>query len=222
MSAALPMPRNINMGKAPWLFLFLLFFGACAHSPPRNKMNELESKYKVGDFVEYKFSGTYRETPIFLREEVIEKVGLQLTILVEKIAGGSKTTWKQIVVDTEENQRSNRVERLLEISETGADLELKNTNNGDLLRLFSGTFLDIKSPMKNITSANSKILVCGVEYPVTIIRGSQEVGGKTYDFEAYESDLFVWKHLGASYKRNGELFYRAEVVNCGAPIRKEI
>ena len=172
------------------------------------------SKYRVGDFVEYKYSGSFLTQPLFLNEEVIEKLGNQLTILVHLKISTKERRWKQFVTDTPENKKSNHVDRLVQISSSGREIDLPNQNNEDLLSLYQGTYFIPDGPPTNLAVGRTSVFVCGSKVDAKKTHGQQKIGGKEYFFETYESEDFPWTHIGAEYALGGTTFYKVEVTRC--------
>lgn len=172
-----------------------------------------ESRYRVGDFVIYRYSGSYLTIPVILTEKVIDKSENQLTIEVHWKSGDQKRTWKQVVTDTPENQKSNRVDRLLELRD-GKEISLENRDNADLYRLFQGTYVVLDEPIRDAMTQASEMIVCGNQVRVVTRSGTQVVSGKKYHVDEYESSDFLWNHLGASYVGTDGTYYKAEVIDC--------
>lgn len=173
------------------------------------------SRYKIGDLVEYRYSGPFQKDLIFLTEEIIEKNGNQLTILVHLKNSVEERKWKQFVTDTIKNQKNNKIDRLVEILASGKEVELLNRNNSDLFRLYRGTYLSPDGPAENVVIDDVELNVCGQKIIAKRTRGKQRVKGKVYSFENFESEDFVWKHIGSQYTADGDIFYKVEVTHCG-------
>jgi hypothetical protein len=105
-----------------------------APAPSRGAPNE--TKYKVGDFVVYRFSGAYSEKPVEMREEVIEIKGNRLAIDVKATRGRETRHWIQVVTDTEENQRKSIVDELYVVRPDGTRQRIPNEQNAGLIRLY--------------------------------------------------------------------------------------
>lgn len=191
-------------------------FGCATSNKQESSTSVIQgSKYKVGDFIEYRYSGAFRENPILLTEEVIAKTGTLLTILVHLKSSTEERKWKQIVTDSPENQRSNKVDRLIEVLSPTTEVELLNKGNSDLLRLYRGTYLTPDGPAINVTIDRIELSVCGQKVLAKRTRGQQSVNHKVYTFESYESDDFLWTNIGSQYTAGSEVFYKAEVTRCG-------
>lgn len=172
------------------------------------------SRYEVGDYVAYRFSGSFRESPVLLSEEVIAKDGDHLTFLVRWTSGAQRRAWMQSVTDTPENERDNRVDRLVEILSSGEAVPLANAGNADLLRLYAGTYLRPDAPPHDVRQEAVVVTVCGRKVRAQRTRGRQAVAGKDYEFEEDVSPDFLWTRVGARYGQGEDLLYRADVVRC--------
>jgi hypothetical protein len=172
------------------------------------------SKYEVNDFIEYKYSGSFRKDPIKLTEEIIEKNGNQLVILVHLKSSSEERTWKQFVTDTPENQKNNKVDRLIEVLPGNKELILANTKNADLFRQYRGTYIIPDGPPQNMKTDTVELSVCGKKFMTMRTRGQQRVNGGNYSFENYESEDFLWNHIASKYTSGEKNFYKVEVVRC--------
>jgi hypothetical protein len=98
------------------------------------------SRYDPGDYVVYKYYGTYRPEPVILTKKVMSRNGSSVEMLVEWKSGAKNRAWKEFITDTPYNRANNIVDRLVSL-EGGRETELANSENSDLFRLYEGTYL---------------------------------------------------------------------------------
>ena len=107
-----------------------------------------QSRYVLGDYVEYEYAGSYSVRPTLLRERVTLVDGLQLEIEVTAKRGTEHRSWIQVVTDTEANRTRNIVAELYEVID-GQRVRLENRSNADLMRLYSWTLPDCGPPRES-------------------------------------------------------------------------
>ena len=89
--------------------------------------------YRIGDFVEYRYSGSFSSAPVRLVEEVTEQPGSRLTLTVTASRGQEEMKWVQVVTDTVENQKAEKIDELY-LVEDGVRRKLGNAGNRDIYR----------------------------------------------------------------------------------------
>lgn len=198
------------MKRAAALAALILFFCGCS------SMKEEASRYAAGDFVAYRYSGSYRKEPITLTEKVLSKEGNKLCILVVWKSGAETRTWKQFVTDTAYNRTNNIVDRLV-LVENGIEKELPNRENVDLFRLYDGTFLMPQRPPELVKEEVKSVSVCGRQYNCRVKTYRTRVSGQRATMTVAESADFTWTTVYSRYEAlHGGVLYSAEVTGCGS------
>ncbi|OGS51958.1 MAG: hypothetical protein A3J79_00815 [Elusimicrobia bacterium RIFOXYB2_FULL_62_6] len=173
------------------------------------------SKYEAGDYVVYRYSGSYRPEPVILTEQVLSKNGNKLEILVEWSSGKEARAWKQFVTDTPFNRKNNTVDRLV-LLDGGKETELPNEGNADLFKLYEGTFLIPQRPPHHVKERRERLKIGGTEYLCDVKEYDTKVLNKRAVMKSAECADFLWTHAGAEYRDlKGELIYGAEVLEHG-------
>lgn len=173
------------------------------------------SRYEAGDYVVYKYSGSYRPEPVFLTEKVLSRTGNKLEILVEWKSGKEFRAWKQFVTDTPFNRKNNIVDRLLWL-DAGQETELANENNADLFKLYEGTFLMPQRSPHNLKEKRERLKIGGTGYLCDVKEYDTKVLNKRARMKSVESAEFLWTRAGAEYRdEKGGLIYGAEVLEHG-------
>lgn len=189
------------------LLCFSAFFG-CKAMPET-------SKYEAGDYVVYKYSGSYRPEPVILTEKVLSKNGNKLEILVEWKSGKEARAWKQFVTDTPFNQKNNIVDRLVQLG-GGKEIELPNEGNADLFKLYEGTFLIPQRPPHHVKERRESLKIGGKDYLCDVKEYETKVLNKRATMKSAESAEFLWTHAAAEYRDlKGGLIYGMEVLEHG-------
>jgi hypothetical protein len=195
------------------LLVTVLLLG-CA--PAKSASDAPQSRYRKGDFVHYRYSGTYTPAPVDLTEQVTDQHDLLLAIEVVATRGSERRNWVQIVTDTPFNQKNNVVDELY-IVENGARRKLKNVNNNDLYVLYDWTNVVPEGIPTGLSEADVDRTIGGTKYRCHARRGKSHLKGKPVRFEEVECADFLWTHADATYtdEASGEIAYKAEVVDVG-------
>ncbi len=157
------------------------------------------SKFEVGDYVVYKYSGSYRHEPILLTEKVLSKTeGNKLEILVEWKSGNETRAWKQYVTDTPYNRSNNIVDRLVKIDGTN-EIELPNKDNQDLYKLYEGTYL-MTQRVPHLIREEKKSMQAGPgSYLCRIRTYETKALGKRVEMTVADSEEFKWTNVSSCY-----------------------
>ena len=126
----------MRLPSRPHPCVLVLGLVACAGAPPAPSSAAVEprTRYRVGDFVVYRYSGAFTTAPVELREEVRAQEGERLRIDVTLARGSERSRWVQVLTDTPENQRNNVIDALYELVNEHA-VRLDNVDNRDAFRL---------------------------------------------------------------------------------------
>lgn len=197
--------------RALWLTVLLL---GCA--PAKSASDAPQSRHRKGDFVHYRYSGTYTVAPVDLVEQVTDQHNLLLAIEVRATRGTESRNWVQIVTDTEFNQKNNVVDALY-IVENGARRKVKNVNNNDLYVLYDWTYVVPEGVPTALGEADVERTIGGAKYACHARRGKTHLKGKPVRFEEVDCKDFLWMHADSTFtdEASGEIAYRAEIVEVG-------
>lgn len=191
---------------------------ACGSKPPPPaEAPKPTTRYRVGDWVVYRYSGSFTKEPVVVREEVVERKDLTLRIAVRAQRGVDRRTWVQVVTDTKENREANKVDALF-LEDHGTLKPLANTGNRDLRELWSWTVLTPDAPSTKDTPTKRDVKIGATTFPgCDVTTGEATFAKRKLRFEEVVCEEFLWKHAGATWTdpENGEEVYRAEVVGFG-------
>ena len=151
------------------------------------------TRYRLGDFVVYRYSGTFSAAPVTLREEIKEKDGNRLTIEVEARRGAETRRWIQVVTDTPENQANNVIDELYEIVD-GERRRLANEDNRDLYRLYEWTLVMPDGRPSGLSRSKVEVSIGGQRFTCERTTGKNTLRGELMRFESHTCPGFVWTH----------------------------
>ncbi|MBI1945406.1 MAG: hypothetical protein HYS27_06905 [Deltaproteobacteria bacterium] len=174
------------------------------------------TRYRVGDFVVYRYSGGFSPTPVVLREEVRAQEGNRLRIDVTATRGAEELRWIQVLTDTPENQRNNVIDALYEVKD-GTPVKLDNPDNRDAFRLYQWTLIMPEGRATDVKQAPCERDIGSVKYACSCTTGKNTWHGRAVEFEDVECPEFLWTHASGRFGdvAGGEDVHRADVVEVG-------
>lgn len=188
------------MKRAALWLLWLSAFWGCKAAPET-------SKYEAGDYVVYKYYGSYRPEPVILTEKILSKNGNKLEILVEWKSGRESRSWKQFVTDTAFNRKNNIIDRLVKI-ENGRETELPNKDNLDVFKLYEGTYLMPQHVPGLVRDERTTVTIGKDSYPCRTRVYKTKVLGRHAEMTVTDSEEFKWTKVGSSYTTVSRSGYR--------------
>ena len=173
------------------------------------------TRYRVGDFVVYEYSGSQSPRPVVLRERIVEQRGNVLHIEVEARRGEQVRRWVQVVTDTPENQKQNKVDALWELRD-GQRVERDPADQKELYRLYEWTLpphFEDYSP-KGITrkwvSIAGRRTDCAVQSAKVVVKGQEAT------LELATCEAFVWTNgEGRLTRSDGTVLWQVQVRESG-------
>jgi len=129
---------------AACLFAWLMITGcgggaAVAATPEGGSGPAVEARLMAGDYVVYDVRGAMLDASVEMREVVLARRGNTLVLAVELRRGQDRLHWLQVVTDTEENRKSDKVDALYVLEDDGVLRQLPNEGNADIMRLSAWT-----------------------------------------------------------------------------------
>ena len=171
---------------------------------------EVTGARKAGDFIVYRFSGSFRKAPLTLTQRVIERRGALLTVDILAEVGETK---RQLRVKFDESSAAKN--DVVEVSviengtETPAGLDAYEA-------LLAETSLAADENEAMLGSEDAMLDIGGAPLPVRKTSYRVRVGKKQATLRTVESEGFAWGDLGGEITAgNGKVLYRAEVVELG-------
>ena len=164
----------------------------------------------AGDFIVYRFTGSFRKAPLTLTERVIERRGAILTVELTAEAGESK---RQIRVKINEASAVKNDVVAVSVITNGEELPAGMDAYEAIL---AETSLAADENEAMLGSEDAMLDVGGAPLPVRKTSYRVRVGKKSATLRTVESEGFAWGDLGGEITAaNGKVLYRAEVVELG-------
>lgn len=165
---------------------------------------------KAGDFIVYRFSGSFREAPLTLTERVIERRGALLTVDVLAEVGETKRQLR-VIIDEASAAKNDVV--AVSVIENGAETPATIDAYEALL---AETSLAADQNEAMLGTEEAMLEVGGAPLPVRKTSYRVRVGKKRATLRTVESEGFAWGDLGGEITAgNGKVLYRAEVLELG-------
>jgi hypothetical protein len=197
--------------------LLVVLLVACSHTPPAAPVTQ----YQKGDWVRYRYSGTFTPVAVELHERVVAQDGKKLRIEVTATRGAETRSWVQVVTDTEFNRKNNVVDELWVYGGDGKLKQLKNVNNNDLYQLYDWTYVIPEGIPKDVVDASVQATIGGKTYTCRARRGRTQIKGRPAKFEEVECPEFLWTKASATFvdEETSATIYQAEVVGIGPNVK---
>jgi hypothetical protein len=165
---------------------------------------------KAGDFIVYRFTGSFRKAPLTLTERVIDRRGAVLTVDITAEEGETKRQLRVKINEASAVKNDVVAVSLIENgAETPAGIEAYEA-------LLAETSLAADENEAMIGAEDAMLDVGGAPVPVRKTSYRVRVGKKPATLRTMESEGFAWGDLGGEITAgNGKVLYRAEVVELG-------
>lgn len=174
------------------------------------------TRYRVGDFVEYRYRGTFTAAPVVFRETVRAQEGNRLRIDIVVTRGSEERRWVQILTDTPENQRNNVIDALYEWKD-GRYVKLGGELMREAFRLYAWTILMPDGRATDVAQRACTQVIAGTSYACRCTTGKNALRGKALRFEDSVCPDFLWTHGPGFFvdAATGEDILRMEVGAAG-------
>jgi hypothetical protein len=165
---------------------------------------------KAGDFIVYRFTGSFRKAPLTLTERVIDRRGAMLTVDITAEEGESK---RQLRVKINEASAVKNDVVAVSVIEGGVE---KAAGIEAYEALLAETSLAADENEAMLGAEDAMLEVGGAPLPVRKTSYRVRVGKRSATLRTVESEGFAWGDLGGEITAgNGKVLYRAEVVELG-------
>lgn len=175
------------------------------------------TRYRVGDYVVYRFSGSMLASPLLMREEVTDQDGDRLTIEVSVTRDGETLRhWAQELIDTPENQAANHIEALCVFE--GAACHEQPVEM--LPQLYAETVVSPDAPPTGITEATETRPIGPLQLECRVRRGQALFGGRPATFEELRCPDFLWTNGNAAFvdAQTGDFLLQVDIAEFGSPL----
>ncbi len=167
--------------------------------------------WATGDFVVYRFSGSFHKTPVTLTEKVIARQGDAFTLDVTYDDGTAKESFRaHMKGDSPMHADVVSVARMVKGAEKAAPLSLYDEVFARVALVADQNEAQLGSEKVKLEVAGHGTMACErATYRV-------KVGKETATMRTTGSDLFAWGDVAAEITgANGKLIYKAEIVDAG-------
>ena len=177
---------------------------------------EPPTRYRVGDYVEYVYSGSTLPARVKLKEQITLQEGNRLRIEVEARRGDESSRWIQVVIDTPENRENEVIAELYEVRD-GSPVLLDNESNSDVYRLYAWTIPPLKAKPRFVAREARQMSFGGSTFQCSVERSELEQDGAVLKLEFATCEDFLWNNGPAEIRNTttGELVWRREPVQFG-------
>lgn len=164
----------------------------------------------VGDFVVHRFSGSFRAAPLTLTQKVRAREGNLLVIDMTFDEGSSKQTLRVRMEDSAEKRGEVVSVAILD----GATEKPASTEIYEALMAKTTLAADQNEELLGSEKVTVEIAGSPIECQQTSYR--VKIGKRRATLQTLQSDKFTWGDLsGAITAENGDVVYRAELVEAG-------
>ncbi len=167
--------------------------------------------WAAGDFVVYRFSGSFHKTPVTLTEKVIARQGDAFTLDVTYDDGSTKESFRaHMKGDSPMRAEVVSVARLVKGVEKAAPISLYDDVFAKVALVADQNEAQLGTEAVKLNVAGHGTMACErATYRV-------KVGKETATMRTTESDAFAWGDVAAEItSANGKLIYKAEVIDAG-------
>ena len=195
------------------LLALALLAAGCAATPASTSSSG--TRYRLGDYVVYRYGGPALAEPVTLREEVVAQEGSRLRIDVTATRQSGERAWVQVLTDTPRNQRDNVVDALWEKVD-GRYVKLANRRNRDLYRLYDWALFKPDKPSRDIGSEPCKVELAGAIFKCTCSYAMTTFKGTSVRVKESQCPEFLSTHGQSDvWPEVGEPVFYADVAETG-------
>jgi hypothetical protein len=164
-----------------------------------------------GDFVVYRFSGSYRSQPVTLTERVVARDGEHLLLDVDVAKGGEQLLLRLRVGDEETHGE------VVSVAKRRGNV-LEPFGIAAYEKLMNDIVLNADSNQGEIGSTGVLVDVGNGELSGTRTSYKVRVGAHEATMSSVVAEGFAWGDVSAEIRtKDGKLLYQAEVIDMGGP-----
>lgn len=167
---------------------------------------------QVGDFVVFRFSGSYRPQPLVMTQRVVAIPKPGEIIMDVELDDGVSPVRLQLRLDHADGMRG-EVASVARVDESGVLLPF---GIAAYEQLMAQTMLDVDSNDRRLGSSDTTVRIGERSLPAVKTKYRVSVNGGPATLETYESKRFAWGDVGGRIvAADGTVLYRAEVLKVG-------
>jgi len=191
--------------------------GSPSPAAPANEASAPATRYRLGDWVLYRFSGAYSEQPVQLCERIVAQDGIKLEIEVTMIRGDEKRRWIQAVTDTPENQKSNALDAVY-IVEDGKRRQVPTEH---VYKLYDWMLVQLEGKPSEIKASSKGMKFGGRDFTCSVSTGLRVWRGEPARFSFSSCKEFLWtKGPGRIWNpETDKTIFQGEVLRFGRQTR---
>ena len=164
-----------------------------------------EVLHQAGDFVVFRFSGSYRDTPVVMRQRVVEQQGELIVVDMEVDDGELHRMRLRMRIDGE----------LVSVATLHGDVQ-KPFGLQAYEALMSRIMLSADENIGEVARSEETVNVAGMPLAVTSRSYRVKIGEREAIMKTTSADGFAWGDVGGEVRAmDGELLYKAEIVDLG-------
>ena len=174
--------------------------------PSEPDVAPLTKARQIGDFIVYRFSGSFRDAPVEVTHEVVGRKG------------------DALLIDVTVEDRGMRQRLRMRVSNDGQLLSVARWDGGVLRPFGVAAFETMMSELTLAADENlglieeraSELEVAGAKVDATVSRYRVRVGAHDAIMVTKSAPSFAWGDVGGEIRTNGgKVLYRAEIVDSG-------
>ncbi len=170
-----------------------------------------------GDFVVYRFSGSYRDAPVTLTQKVVSREGGYLTVDVTLDEGGAQQRLRLRMSD-----EGPRAGELLSVAKLEGDVQVP-LGIAAYGQLMNDVVLSADENSGIVDATTMLVDVGGDDLYCDVTSYQVRVGAHDAVMTTVSSDEFAWGHVAGEIATfDGSLLYKAEIVDIGSGTGAEV
>jgi hypothetical protein len=183
-------------------------------APSEAPAKNADRSREVGDYVVYRFSGSFQKAPITLTERVVARDKDALVL--------------DVILDDGQKKHELRVRTSEAAATRGEILSVERIEKGNLVpmdaadyeALMAKTMLIADSNEAELGSEEITVALGDVKIPAKQTSFRVKVGGKDATMRTVVSEKFPWGDVAGEIAADGDVLYRAEIVTVGHQIEE--
>jgi hypothetical protein len=208
------MDRERTLAAVPrrYIVAVVLTFGCGPAQKPGVDLPPVDLPSAPGEWVDYRFSGSFTSEPVTLHEQVLSRDGGRLTLDVTAKRGSATRHWIQVGPDTPDARFSNTADEVYVVSE-GTRQRIPNPENATLARFYEWVLLGADATPKAHESGSCEERIGKKTFACTCERATRTAGGKVLHTEESRCPMFPWQRGPARWTSDGgQVVWQVEVV----------
>src|SRR5262249_46233937 len=124
--------------------------------PPKDAPSGPATRFREGDWVTYRYTGTFTKQQVVLREEVKKRDGNKLRIEAHVRRGIEERRWVEVITDTPEHRKNHVIDELFYVDHE-VPKKMSNPKNRDFRALSEWTWLEPDVAPTNVHTESREV-----------------------------------------------------------------